>query len=112
MYFFSFPLYPHTTYCVCFPLYPYFSTIINRYLWLAFFVPEIFTVETETIHPECLKAPWVTPLARRTIMLAFNLYENWMPEEYPEDCSPGALFDEGKIRKFLIRGVELRYKET
>ncbi len=73
--------------------------------------PEIFTIETGTIHPECLKAPWVTPLARRTIMLAFNLYENWMPEEYPEDCSPGALFDEEKIRKFLIRGLELRYEK-
>ncbi len=44
-------------------------------------------------------------------MLASNLYENWMPEEYPEDCSPGALFDEEKIRKFLIRGLELRYEK-
>ncbi len=74
--------------------------------------PEIFTIETDTIHPECLQKAWVTPLARRTIMLAFNLYANWMPSEYQEDCSPGALFDEEKIRKFLIRGIELRYKDS
>ncbi len=55
---------------------------------------------------------WVTPLARRTFMLAFNLYANWMPTEYPEDCSPGALFDQEKIRKFLLRGVELRYEDS
>lgn len=72
---------------------------------------EIFDVETETIHPECLKRSWVTPLARRTIMLAFNLYTNWMPSEYPEDCSPSALFDNDKIRKFLLIGIEMRYKE-
>ena len=72
---------------------------------------EIFDLQTGEIYPECLKRPWITPLARRTIMLAFNLYENWMPSEYPEDCSPSALFDNDKIREFLLTGVELRYKE-
>lgn len=74
-------------------------------------IREIFSQDTGEIHPECLGRPWVTALARRTIMLAFNLYNNWMPKEYPEDCSPGALFDNDKIRKFLIIGIELRYKK-
>ena len=71
----------------------------------------IFNFETEEINPECLSYAWITPLARRTIMLAYNLYTNWIPEEYPEDCSPSAIFDNDKIREFLIEGVRLRYKE-
>ncbi len=72
-------------------------------------IREIFNFETDTIHPECLTRAWVTPLARRTIMLAYNLYDNWMPTEYPEDCTPSALFDNDKIREFLLIGVEIRY---
>ena len=72
--------------------------------------PEIFDMENEALKPECLKKAWVTPLARRTIMLAFNLYCDWMPDEYPEDCSPSALFDNDKIREFMLQGVMIRYK--
>ena len=36
-------------------------------------IREIYDFETDEIHPECLTRPWVTPLARRTIMLAYNL---------------------------------------
>ena len=72
---------------------------------------EIFDVENEQIHPECLGKPWITPLARRTIMLAFNLYCNWMPTEYPEDCSPSALFDNPQIHKYMVIGLQKFYAE-
>ena len=74
-------------------------------------IREIFDFETDEIHPECLSRPWVTPLARRTIMLAFNLYNDWMPTEYPEDCSPAALFDNDKIREFMLEGLQIRYRD-
>lgn len=74
-------------------------------------IREIFDFEADEIKPICLSSAWITPLARRTIMLAFNLYANWIPEEYPEDCTPSALFDNEKIRRFLIEGVNLCYKK-
>lgn len=74
-------------------------------------IRDIFDFENDEIKPACLSYAWVTPLARRTIMLAFNLYTNWMPEEYPEDCTPSALFDNEKLRRFLIEGVNIRYKK-
>ena len=73
-------------------------------------IREIYDFQTNEIHPECLGYAWVTPLARRTIMLAYNLLTCWMPTEYPEDCSPAALFDNEKIREFMLIGVELRYR--
>ncbi len=72
---------------------------------------EIIDLEDEVINPECLQRAWVTPLARRTLMLAFNLYSNWIPDEYLEDCTPSALFDNEKIRRFLLKGVDMRYKK-
>lgn len=74
-------------------------------------IREIIDFENDEIQPECLSQPWVTPLARRTIMLAFNLYTNWTPDEYPEDCSPSALFDNDKIREFMLEGLQIRYRE-
>lgn len=75
-------------------------------------IREIIDFENDEIHPECLSQPWVTPLARRTIMLAFNLYTNWIPEEFPEDCSPSALFDNDKIRKFMLEDLQIRYRKN
>ena len=73
-------------------------------------IVDIFDMDNEVIKPECLKKAWVTLMARRTIMLAYNLYCDWMPDEYPEDCSPSALFDNDKIREFMLQSVMIRYK--
>ncbi len=74
-------------------------------------IREIYDFETDEIHPECLTRPWVTPLARRTIMLAYNLYTNWIPPEYPEDCSPSALFDNPQVHKYMVIGLQKFYAE-
>ena len=74
-------------------------------------IKDIFDFETDTIHPECLREPWVDALARRTMLLAFNLYKNWMPTDYPEDCSPGSLFDNDKLRQYLLIGLQMRYEK-
>ncbi len=72
-------------------------------------IEEIITIKTGAIHPKCLKLPWVTPLARRTIILAFNLYDNWVIKGAAKDCSPSSIFDEKEIQSFLLEGVRLRY---
>ena len=73
-------------------------------------IREIIDFDTDQIKPECLNMAWQTALSRRTIMLVYNLYCYWMPSEYPEDCSPSALFDDDKIRKFMLHGIEIRYR--
>ena len=70
---------------------------------------EIFDHENDQLKPECLKCSWITPLARKALLLAFNLFCNWMPEDYPEDCSPASLFEDKTIGVYLLEAVRIRY---
>lgn len=73
---------------------------------------EIFSVESSEIKPEVLCAGWQTSGSIRLVLFAFNLWNNFVPDELPDRISVSELFSGNpNLQPYLFESIRLRYPQ-
>lgn len=73
-----------------------------------FHFDEIFDMENRCIEPNCLEGnPWMTGSSRRNIILAFDLFNGFKPEE--RESLTYLLGYSGEDTKYYIEALKLRF---
>lgn len=71
---------------------------------------EIYSIATNEINPDVLQAGWQTSGSTQITLFAFNLWNNFSPENSPESVSVSTLFSGNpRFTPFLFEAIKIRF---
>lgn len=71
---------------------------------------EIYTIATNEINPDVLQAGWQTFGSTQLTLFAFNLWNNFLPEDSPESVSVSTLFSgDPRFTPYLFEAIKIRF---
>ena len=77
-------------------------------------IPDIFSIEQDSIKPECIAESWQTGTSRKTCRLAFNLWNGRAADSDSENASPNYAVDEifnCEYAPYFWQAIKLRFPE-
>lgn len=71
---------------------------------------EIFDVQSNLIQPKVLASGWQTSGTTRLTLFAFNLWNDFVPDDFPGRVSVSELFSgDPNLQPYLFEAIKLRY---